>query len=88
MPALVVPIIAEKDYRAFRKILRQYLPPRFESWAAENAAALRNAETLKADVRRQHVAPDAFSLWLQERNVPPDMSQLNAFAWEIAHSSA
>ena len=84
MPALVIPIIAERDYRAFRKILRLYLPPRFESWTVGVTKAIRDAETLKADVRKQPVEAAAFSAWLQERNVPADMSQLNAYAWEAA----
>jgi len=84
MPALVIPIIAEKDYRAFRKILRQYLPPHFESWAAETAKAVKNAERLKANIKRQPIAPDEFAAWLQARKLPADMSQLNAFAWEAA----
>ena len=87
MPALVIPIITEKDYRAFRKILRLYLPPRFEDWAAATAKAVRDAAKLNADVRQQPVEAAAFSAWLQERKVPADMSQLNAFAWEVAEAA-
>jgi hypothetical protein len=88
MAGMVLPIIEKHEYRAFRKILRQYVPPRYDAWKIESEKHLRALNLSKVVTATQVVTADGFASWLQARRVPADLSQLNAYAWELSQGAA
>ena len=84
MPNVFVPCISEDDYPAFRGMLGFQIPRTREDWLEIHFRKIGAISWVGWSVAEVAVSPREFAEHLRERNVPPDLHELDNFVFEKA----
>ena len=82
MPNFFVPFISEDEYPAFRGILSFQIPRAREAWLEIQFRKIDAIYQVGSSVTEVVVSPREFAEHLREKNAPPDLQELDNFAFE------
>jgi hypothetical protein len=80
MAKMYLPVIAPKDYEAFRKILRDEIPSNYAEWRrdVDKWQAVRRAQ--QDTIIEVEISPNSFANYLRQNDYAPGLKRLVGFA--------